>query len=331
MFYEDSPPVNPLPILKEECGYSITEEKVTFDRSQLGKCIIPKQPCHWNTKLGFNNYTPVVYGENDCKNEPFLQTYLNIKPIPNVGIFTPSSFYQYISVRRASKFYVLNHKGYFIIANTETRINQDRKMNYVGIRFEDLLIHGQHYKTVNNTSSFKVMYTTTVSDRLSIHFSEVDAYLNDPHDYVEIKMILCRGSIPSFNIKSNFKILLQLSRGNNYFDSFLFRLAIQCHYSSTKNVVIGIRDYSFNIRTIKQMSIERDILPFMKSMYPDKYKEYLKSFDHVTAVMNEILLKSSQSKMLSVTITSNEVKVEPHVYNRNIVASEKFINFLDSL
>lgn len=316
---------------KEVAYFSDKSGDITLDKSELRpyniKITNPNNylnPFGLNTNIGSKNYIPKVYKINESTIGNFLDCLIQIYEnkdnnkknnininLQDYNLICPSSFFQYISMKRESEFYIIYLNKRYIIANAETRAGQNVKMSYAGIRFEDLLIHGTSYKTQNNCNLFESVIDLRINDFKCLYIAEIDSYKemsnnsNDDKDqYTEIKMILCKNSIPHFKTKNKSSILLNLKKGNSYFDSFLFRLLIQCKFSNINNVVIGIRDQSFTIRNINEYSVEKDLLPFFHQYCDSSYRDrYLMS----TSLIKRIL-----------TIIKSKINVDNSVYRFKI-------------
>ena len=298
--------------VKEVSRFSKTQNKIIIDDSELYTFQIPEAknnacPYGLNTALGHHGYKPKVFGRAESTIGDFITALLQINETQNgtrhvpggdydvnlrkCEVFAPSAFFQYVATQKMSTFYIINVNNRIVIANAERRELQDVKMSYVGIRFEDLLHHGTHFKTVNNLSFYDSIIETKVAGMNCLFFAEVDS--KDPHsgDYTEIKMILCKGSIPHHRMTNKREILRMLANGNNYFSDFLLRLLVQCKLSLEKKVLIGIRDASFNIKNITLFSVDEDLIPFFKSRYAEDYKIYTHSLDSIDRVLKEIKIR----------------------------------------
>lgn len=286
---------------------------IKIDKSELNpytiKPMIGKSftnPFGWNTKLGNNSYTPKSYKPNESTMGNFLDYMIQISNTNNdknndknnlqsFKIFSQSSFFQYISVKRDSEFYIIYHNKRFIIMNAETRIGQNSLMSYAGIRFEDLLTHDINHKTVNNFSTFQSVLEIKINGIKCLYNAEIDSINSKSGKYTEIKMILCKSNIPHAKTKDKLHILSCIQNGNSYFDSFLFRLLIQCKFANISNVVIGIRDQSFTIRNITEFSVENDLLPFFLKKCDDYYcNSYLQSTSMIKRVLDVIKLNVNE-------------------------------------
>lgn len=288
--------------IEEVAFFSDRAGIVTLDKNQLHSYrIFPPNtrsfanPYGWNTKLGYKNYTPKVFKSNESTIENFSKCLIQLSEkkessidLPSYKIFCPSSFFQYISVKKQSEFHVIWYNNRYIIANKETREGQNVLMSYSGIRFEDLLTRGTAYKTVHNRCLYESVIETKVNGQKCLYYAEIDSFDPESGKYTEIKMILCKSNIPHAKTKDKRLILTSLSKGNAYFDVFLFRLLIQCKFSNMTNVVIGVRDQSFTIRNINEFSVEEDLLSFFAHTYPECFQRYLSSLELVSRVTRAI-------------------------------------------
>lgn len=307
---------------KEVAYFSDKAGDVSLDKSELRsyqiKITNPNNylnPFGFNTNIGSKNYIPKVYKSNESTIGNFLDCLVQIYDKTNknddddnnnknnkdfnidlkdYNLICPSSFFQYISMKRESEFYIIYLNKRYVIANSETRAGQNVKMSYAGIRFEDLLIHGTRSKTLNNYNLFESVIDLKINGLKCLYVAEIDSYkksndTENKEEYTEIKMILCKNSIPHFKSKNKSDILSRIKKGNLYFDSFLFRLLIQCKFSNISNVVIGIRDQSFTIRNINEFSVEEDLLPFFHQHCGGSYRDrYLMSIPLIKRILDVI-------------------------------------------
>lgn len=288
---------------KEVAFFSDRAGTVTLDKEQLGSYSIsaPNSKCFanpfgWNTKLGYKNYTPKVFKAHESTIDNFLKSLVqlsktqssNVK-LSSYKVFCPSSFFQYISVKRQSRFYILWYNNRYIIASNETREGQNVLMSYAGIRFEDLLTHGTTQKTINNYNLYESVIETKINGLNCLYCAEIDSFDKESEAYTEIKMVLCKSNLPHAKTTNKKSVLKSLSKGNVYFGSFLFRLLIQCKFANDLKVVIGIRDQSFTIRNITEFSVEDDLLPFFHQLYPEYYEKYMASMELIQRVFSTII------------------------------------------
>lgn len=273
--------------------FSDSAGDVTLTKDNLYTYSIPPAnsslcPFGLNTNLGYKGYQPKVYKPRESTLGNFEKALLELGSKANeYKVIAPSSFFQYVSTLKTSEFNIIYINRKIIIANTETRAGQNPKMSYSGIRFEDLLCHGTRKKTLNNYNLYQTIRTVSVNGIKCIYCAEVDA-VNSSGEYTEIKMILCRNSIPHAKTTNKRNILKMLHSGNKYFDSFLLRLITQCQFSGINNVLIGVRDASFNIRNITEFSVSDDLLPFFKHTYPAHYQLFESSSTNISNVMKRI-------------------------------------------
>lgn len=287
---------------KEVAFFSDRAGTVTLDKEQFdfysfsppnSKCFA--NPFGWNTKLGYKNYTPKIFKSHESTIDNFLKSLVQISKVQNSGVnlssykvFCPSSFFQYVSVKRQSGFFIMWYNNRYIIANNETREGQNVLMSYAGIRFEDLLTHGTSQKTINNYNLYQSVIETKIDGMSCLYCAEIDSYDKESGAYTEIKMILCKSNIPHAKTTNKKSVLESLSKGNVHFGSFLFRLLIQCKFANDLKVVIGIRDQSFTIRNITDFSVKDDLLPFFHQLYPDYYEKYMAAVDLIRRVFHTI-------------------------------------------
>lgn len=253
--------------------FSKTGDVVTIDKSNIKPYNIPKtnksQNCPYglNVLLGHHNYKPITFPNPISTIKPFLTAIDNLNLSTNqYSLISPSSLYQYIIISKHSSFTVIRKNSLTIIYNNDSRFSQNIKMSYVGIRFEDLLTGPTHQKTFSNSNSYySIIEHTPTKNHLALYFSEIDSIDPISNKYTEIKLILCRGRKPHHSEHNQSRILNLLNYNNPYFIDFLKKLIVQCHFSLIDNVLIGVRDDSFNIRNITNFSIINHIIPFVKN------------------------------------------------------------------
>lgn len=287
--------------IKEVGYFSDNAGTVTLTQQNLNKYKLPNTissnqcPYGINTLLGYKSYKPKTFKSKESTIGNFLSSIVlnesekkfNIN-VSKINLFAPSSFFQYISTLKNSEFYIIYIKNKIIIANTDTRLGQNTKMSYAGIRFEDLLNFGDtNHKTLNNLNLYEKILSLKISGLSCLYFAEIDTSTNE-NLTSEIKMILCKNNIPSYKMTDKQRILKMLNLGNNYFHSFILRLLIQCKFAKNEIALIGIRDASFNIRNINEYSISHDLIPYCKGSLPNEYSQYISSKANITNVLNQI-------------------------------------------
>lgn len=321
---------------KELHPYNIPDINHTHQSKQYNQC-----PFGWNTLLGHKSYIPKVYKDGESTIDNFLQSLVLLSKsgtdLSSYKMFCPSSFFQYIAIMKHSEFYIIRINNRLVIANSETRAGQNVKMSYVGIRFEDLLMHGPHTKTKNNYKLFESIIETKIGGLKSLFCAEIDSYDQKTGNYTEIKMILCKSGMPHVRMTQKNSILKILDNGNQYFEDFLFKLLTQCKFSGIKKVLIGTRDSSFNIRNITEFDIDLDLIPYFKNCYPRTYKVYLKAIDNIENVIKTICKNiSERDPIYKLSINNTAYKLESvdlieqrrHIFNTVMIP--EFIELIKS-
>lgn len=318
---------------KEVYYFSDDHSSVTLDKSQILPYKIPTGAYNMNICLGYKNYIPKTFKAEESTCYSLLKSILlkNLE-LDKEGykIISQSSFFQYSITKRASVFYILYSKGKIFIANSDRRLGQDQKLSYIGIRFEDLLTHNGIFKTVDNRNSFYSTRELTIDGIKCLYCAEIDSCDPTSNEYTEIKMVLCRGVMPTRKQKRSTKLKL-IGYNNAYYNIFLFRLIVQCQFSGIDNVVIGVRDSSFNVRNIDNYSIKSDIEPFFKREYPELYAQYLNGPKIISKNLKKITERLSETNpVFKYSISSSSYELEEVLAEserqriKNIVSIDEF-------
>jgi hypothetical protein len=295
---------NVFDLIPEEIGYfSDSAGNVTLTKENLHKYQIPNTnkslqcPYGINAMIGYKNYKAKVYTNGESTIGNFLKSlvineqtkfFKNLK-LDEINVFCPSSFLQYITTLKTSEFYIIRINDRLIIANSETRAGQNIKMSYAGIRFEDILNHGTHYKTINNFNLFEKILKIKINNLNFLYFSEIDSlHPKLDNQTTEIKMILCKNNIPNSIMKNQQNILKMINKGNNYFDSFILRTLIQCIFANNLNLIIGVRDSAFNLRNICEYSVRQDLEKYCLNNLHYEYAIFTNATYNINNVMKKI-------------------------------------------
>lgn len=325
--------------------FSRDERKLTVDQSQLKPYQIPHQ--RLNVHPGNSNYIPRVFTKKSQISD--LLTVLSILhkdgqiDLCGYELICQSNFFQYCALLKQSEYYALKVKNKLIIVNTDTRQDQNPFMSYIGIHFENLITEGPNCQTRSNNSSFNSIVQTQINGMKCLYTCEIDSYdpfiskANTVPDiaYTEIKLVLSK-KIPTSNMK-NSEILKLLRKGNTSFEDFLYRVLIQCRFGNNHQVLIGIRDNSFNVRLVRLFSVKELDQCFKSIRNPNPpglqykfavggYDGYVRSVDYIEGILSLIKAKlNTSTSICKVRIRTNEIDIAPVKTEEERQSISKFV------
>ncbi|GMM32032.1 hypothetical protein DAMA08_047770 [Martiniozyma asiatica (nom. inval.)] len=332
---------------KEISFFSVFNDKIFLDQSQLHPITLPHLKPALNVKIGHKKYIPKTFRSDESTIGNFLNAIALNKDINvnNYQLICPSNFFQCCALLQTSEFDVILYKEKIIIANTNTRVNQNAFISYIGIRFEDIITNPD-CSTRHNRNSYNSIVETEICGMKCLYTCEIDSYnpdiftgdeaeVIDSLSYTEIKMLLAN-RIPQQN-NTNKQILQTLSKVNFTFENFLYKLLVQCRFGNNHNALLGIRDSGFNVRLIRTFELE-EIVTYFKSIScpipdntikslkyaPGGWDGYVRGVDYITGIL-ELIRKGIKDKhtCFKLNINSSQVQLVP-IKNDEIKA--KIIN-----
>lgn len=285
---------------KNEISYFSQKSAMVMavDKSTLERFALPTyaELQRWNVRDGYKNYTPKTYEIDESTIADLLKMivfYESKHPGKKPQIVCHGGLFKDIIVQKDIIYDVVKYHGQYLIATTNRRIDQNEVTAYIGIRFEDLLkYHDIDQPTTTNLNCFKTIHTGSIGNRKKKHFkyicaTEIDSVKgNDkifPH-YTEIKLTLARNvnwKLLCSSRTSKKRFLSELCRKKRFFCHQLLQYAIQCKFGMSNYLVIGIRNSSFMVQCVKQFSVDKDIIPFLKEYYPKQYNTYVHASDRL--------------------------------------------------
>ncbi|GMM45100.1 hypothetical protein DAPK24_016750 [Pichia kluyveri] len=316
---------------KEIFRYSCSDEKLSFDYRELPSYCLNENlrpgPLKYGKKRpilglkgGIGKYNRKVFTEKESKIRMFLLTLLVYESINNVS-------YPIEDTIDKKEIEILAHNGRMIFANTATRVNQNRLYSYIGVKFESIVcktndpIDSSHCKLLLKGKYGEWRFKSVV---------EIDGFRRNKEEqkiedfsikeraqrYTEMKLCCISDDskiIEVDNIRSKKEFIEFLAKNVKSFRLKVKKWLFQSYFSREDILVIGIRDGNVKLICYEEISIEYDLIPYIKEHYDELYNLFINRESTLNDAFNKIYdgmiaLREHEKDVFTLNTKTLEVK-----------------------
>lgn len=293
--------------------YSDTHGKLTFDLKQLRPCKLLQDLSTKKVSVteGVQNFTTTVFTKKESKCKNLLLTIIAYESVNDIKhddtkleVYCQNGFFSDVAMNTRDKYSVVLYKNKMIIANTSTREGQDRKLSYIGLKFESLL---QSEPSPVDTSHTRILLKGNFGKWDYKSVVEIDGYkpieengkilnLNEiPDDKLlenlyEVKLNSCYFS-DDLDLNDPYKCLRYLYDHLPYFNHKCRKWLYQSYFGRQDRLIIGMRDHSFKVTANFEINVLTDLIPFIEKFCPKIYQEFINSPKKIEEMLDRVYNK----------------------------------------
>ena len=336
---------------REIFRYSCTGEKLSFDYRELHTYYLtenlrPGPPKNGNSrpilglKGGIGNYNRKVFTVKESKIRLFLLTLLVYESINNVSypindtiekkdieILTHNGIFTDIISKSCEIYNIILYKGKMIFANTATRANQNKLYSYIGVKFESIVCRTND---PIDSSHCKLLLDGKFGEWRFKSVAEIDGFRRNKEEqkiedfsikeraqrYTEMKLCCISDDskiIEVDNIRSKKEFIEFLAKNVKSFKLKVKKWLFQSYFSREDILVIGIRDGNVKLICYEEISIEYDLIPYIKEHYDELYNLFINRESTLNDAFNKIYdgmiaLREHEKDVFTLNTKTLEVK-----------------------
>ena len=338
---------------KEIFRYSFNDGKLSFDYKQLPTYTLTenlkpgplkngkKRPI-LGLKGGFVNYNPKIFTVKESKIRMLLLTLLAYESVNKVNnpveetidkkeieILAHNDIFTNITLKSNQVFNIILYKGKMIFAKAGAKDMPKRIYSYIGHKFETivcktddpkdssgfkLLLDGEFgewkFKTVARINGFKkysrerkkTIDDFSLEERLNRYTEIRLCYIPDDSKLNELDLI-----------KSKKEFLEFVDANAKSFESKLSKWLFRSYFGRQDILIIGLRNENMKLVCYEEISIEYELLPFIKEHYHDLYNLFINRESTLNDAFNKIYdsmiaLREHEKDVFVVNTKTLEVK-----------------------